>query len=140
MQPALLRLSVCLKWSFCTLPPGSGRGRRFRSSPRYLPGMLLGPTKAGCLPSSQSSKHQQMNLPTLQRESNKQPHSISLTIPWFEGFQEVTETYLLRSENPLGRDPPSPFLPLADSNSSLCVPRRFQTLILTTCSTSNKQT
>ncbi|MEQ2299137.1 hypothetical protein AMECASPLE_012368 [Ameca splendens] len=102
--------------------------------------MLLGPTKAGCLPSSRSSKHQQTNLPTLQRESNKQSHSISLTIPWFEGFQKVTETYLLRSENPLGRDPPSLFPPLADSNSSLSVPRRFQALILTTCSTSNKQT
>ncbi|MEQ2303399.1 hypothetical protein AMECASPLE_016505 [Ameca splendens] len=128
--------------------------------------MFLSPTKAGCHLSSGSSKHQQMNLPTLQSESNKPPHSISLTIPWFKGFREETETYLIHSENPLGRDPPTPFPPLADSYSSLCKQttpllnlhhsmkatklttlsscatdsHHFRALILTTCSSSNKQT
>ncbi|MED6239113.1 hypothetical protein ATANTOWER_002008 [Ataeniobius toweri] len=110
MQPALLRLSVCLKWF--SAPYLLVLEEDIGSDPVLVTFLACSsyPTKAGCRSSSGSSKHQQTNLPTLQRESNKPPHSISLTIPWFKGFQEVTETYLIHSDNPLGRDPPTPFL------------------------------
>ncbi|MED6289676.1 hypothetical protein CHARACLAT_005371 [Characodon lateralis] len=120
MQPALLRLNVCLKWfsapNLLVLEEDIG------SDPVLVTFLArsLDPTKAGCRSSSRSSKHQQTNLPTLQREFNKPLHSISLAIPWFKGFREVTETYLIHSENPLRRDPPTPFPHLADSYSSLC--------------------
>ncbi|MEQ2219912.1 hypothetical protein ILYODFUR_000003 [Ilyodon furcidens] len=120
MQPALLHLSVCLKWF--SAPYLLVLEEDIGSDPVLVTFLACSSdaTKAGCRSSSGSSKHQQMNLPTLQRESNKPPHSISLTIPWFKGFREVPETYLIRSENLLRRDPPTLFPPLVDSYSSLC--------------------
>ncbi|MEQ2226856.1 hypothetical protein ILYODFUR_031557, partial [Ilyodon furcidens] len=103
MQPALLRLSACLKWF--SAPYLLVLEEDISSDPVLVTFLACSsdPTKAGCRSSSGSSKH-----------------SISLTIPWFKGFREVTETYLIHSENPLGRDPSTPFPPLADSYSSLC--------------------
>ncbi|MEQ2256608.1 hypothetical protein ILYODFUR_025866 [Ilyodon furcidens] len=57
--------------------------------------------------------------------------------------KKVTETYLIHSEPLLGEIHLPRLLllpPLAASNSSISDPRRFQALILTSCSTSNKQT
>ncbi|MEQ2294581.1 hypothetical protein AMECASPLE_005373 [Ameca splendens] len=155
MQPALLHLGVCLKWF--SAPYLRVLEEDIGSDPVLVIFLACSSdaTKAGCRSSSGSSRHQQANLPTLQHESNKPPHSISLTIPWFKGFREVPETYLICSE----RDLPTLFPPLVDSYSSLCkqttpllnlhhsmnsplsLPvQLICALILTTCSSSNKQT